>query len=79
MNEEGEHIALIRFMQVPDLSAGHRMHKGYEEITVPAVKQASMGDNETLVAIATLPEWAQTAFQGYKCAPPRTIFAAYVH
>ena len=42
------------------------MHKGYEEISVPAVKQASMGEHETLVAVSTLPDWAQTAFQGYK-------------
>ena len=45
-----------------------RMHKGYEEITVPAVKQSGMGEGETLVAVSTLPAWAQTAFQGYKCA-----------
>ena len=43
-----------------------RMHKGYEEITVPAVKPSSMGENEALVAINALPEWAQSAFQGYK-------------
>ena len=42
------------------------MHKGYEEITVPAAKQSALGENESLVAINTLPEWAQSAFQGYK-------------
>ena len=33
---------------------------------MPAVKPSSMGENEALVAINTLPEWAQSAFQGYK-------------
>ena len=42
------------------------MHKGYEEITVPAVRQSTLAENETLVAVSTLPAWAQPAFQGFK-------------
>ena len=38
--------------------------KGYEEVHVPALKPKPFADNEKLVAIQELPEWAQPAFGG---------------
>ena len=46
------------------------MLKGYEELTVPAVKTAALLPDEQLVRIAELPEWCQLAFAGYKSATP---------
>lgn len=38
--------------------------KGYEEVHVPALKPKPFADNEKLVAIQELPDWAQKAFGG---------------
>ena len=46
------------------------MHKGYEEVIVPAMRQSGLGEEETLVDVSTMPAWAQSAFEGYKCACP---------
>ena len=40
--------------------------KGYEEVHVPALKPMPFGDDEALVQITDLPEWAQPAFAGMK-------------
>lgn len=47
----------------------HRNHKGYEEVLVPAVKAGVPGAGEQLERINELDDWAQLAFEGYKCAP----------
>ena len=54
---------------------GHRAHKGYEEVKVPAQASGSKAD-EKLVMIDELDDWAQVAFQGYKYAstPASTVF-----
>ena len=36
---------------------------------MPAVKAGVPGAGEQLVRIDELEEWAQLAFEGYKCAP----------
>ncbi|XP_057777180.1 DExH-box ATP-dependent RNA helicase DExH12-like [Salvia miltiorrhiza] len=43
----------------------YRNHKkGYEEVHVPALKPKPLADNEKLVKISDLPDWAQPAFRG---------------
>lgn len=43
----------------------YRNHKkGYEEVHVPALKPKPLADNEKLVKISDLPDWAQPAFKG---------------
>ena len=44
----------------------HEPFKGYEEVRVPAVSSAKPGEDEKLVKIEELEDWAQLAFQGYK-------------
>jgi len=43
-----------------------RTHKGYEEVTVPAVQGLPAPGPDELVPIASLEPWAQAAFPGYK-------------
>lgn len=43
-----------------------RVEKGWEEVTVPAVKTSALGPNEALVSISELPRWCQLTFPGYK-------------
>jgi pre-mRNA-splicing helicase BRR2 len=40
--------------------------KGYEEVHVPAQKQPPFEENEHLIPISSLPDWAQPAFEGIK-------------
>ena len=40
------------------------VHKGYEEVHVPAVKPQPFGKDEKLKNITELPEWAQPGFKG---------------
>ncbi|GFQ00264.1 U5 small nuclear ribonucleoprotein 200 kDa helicase [Phtheirospermum japonicum] len=43
----------------------YRNHKkGYEEVHVPALKPKPLADNEKLVKISSMPDWAQPAFKG---------------
>lgn len=42
------------------------VHKGYEEVHVPALKPKPFADGEALVEISSLPEWAQPGFKGMK-------------
>ena len=37
---------------------------------MPAVRTGVLGADEHLVAITEMEDWAQLAFDGYKCAPP---------
>ena len=46
-----------------------RNYKKYEEVRVPAVKTGGLAADEQLVQISDMEEWAQLAFEGYKCAP----------
>jgi activating signal cointegrator complex subunit 3 len=41
-----------------------KVHKTYEEVTVPAATRAPVGANERFVAVDELDEWAQLAFDG---------------
>ncbi|RKO87988.1 Sec63 Brl domain-containing protein, partial [Blyttiomyces helicus] len=41
-----------------------REKKGYQEVHVPAPKASPLADNEKLVPIADLPEWARPGFKG---------------
>lgn len=41
-------------------------YKGYEEVRVPAVAPSQPPPGETSVEVASLPDWAQLAFQGYQ-------------
>jgi hypothetical protein len=43
-----------------------RTHKGYEEVSVPAVTGLPPPGPGELVPIASLEPWAQAAFPGYK-------------
>ena len=43
-----------------------RSMKGYEEVSVPAVRPAAPPPGEELVKITDMEEWAQLAFAGYK-------------
>ena len=40
--------------------------KGYEEVHIPALKPKPFNDDESLIEIASLPEWAHDAFKGMK-------------
>lgn len=42
------------------------VHKGYEEVHVPALKAKPFAKGEKLKAIKELPEWAQPGFRGMK-------------
>ena len=43
-----------------------RSFKGYEEVSVPAVKPAAPPPGEELVKISEMEEWQQLPFAGYK-------------
>ena len=51
--------------QLPEGSF-RRQEKGYEEVHVPALKPKTFADGEKLVAIESLPTYAQGAFEGFK-------------
>ena len=36
---------------------------------MPAVKTGGLAADEQLVKVTDMEEWAQLAFEGYKCAP----------
>ena len=44
-----------------------RNFKKYEEVHVPAMRTGSLNPNEHLVQISEMEDWAQLAFDGYKC------------
>jgi hypothetical protein len=50
----------------PSRTLARRTHKGYEEVSVPAVQGVPPPGPDELVPIASLERWAQAAFPGYK-------------
>lgn len=62
---QGSHLMANKKCSLPEGSF-RKAHKGYEEVYVPALKPKPMRDGESLVAISSLPEWAQKAFAGFK-------------
>ena len=63
--EGGSHVMTNKKCKLP--SGTFRTPKrGYEEVFVPAVKQKDVGEDEKLVSISELPEWAQKTFVGVK-------------
>ena len=44
-----------------------RNFKKYEEVHVPAVRTGGLRPDEHLVEISEMEDWAQLAFDGYKC------------
>ncbi|KAJ1973126.1 Pre-mRNA splicing, partial [Dimargaris verticillata] len=62
---QGGHLMSNRKCKLPEGSF-KRTKRGYEEIHVPAPKPAPFAENEALVPITALPEWAQPAFAGNK-------------
>ena len=61
----GSHFMANKRCQLPEGSF-RKQEKGYEEVHVPALKPKSFADNEKLVAIESLPAYAQGAFEGFK-------------
>jgi len=51
--------------ELPDQSF-RTAKKGYEEVHVPALKPKPFADNEELVKISDMPDWAQPAFEEMK-------------
>lgn len=60
---QGGHHMTNQRVELPSGSTRHA-HKGYEEIMVPAPVPKPFEDNESLITIDTLPDWAQLAFAG---------------
>lgn len=46
------------------LVGGFRNYKGYEEVRVPGIRHKL--PDEAMVQVASMPDWAQLAFHGYK-------------
>jgi hypothetical protein len=44
-----------------------RNYKGYEEVRVPGIRHKL--PDEAMVQVASMPDWAQLAFHGYKYGP----------
>eukprot|EP00736_Rhodelphis_marinus_P012662 Rmarinus@m.14169 len=60
---QGGHYMANKSCELPKGSF-RRTKKGYEEVHVPALKPTKLGENEHLVKIKELPEWAQMPFKG---------------
>lgn len=58
---QGSHLMTRTTFQLPDGSF-KRTRKAWEEIHIPPPAKAKMGDNERLIPISELPDWAQQAF-----------------
>ena len=63
--ERGGHLMSNKKCTLPPGSF-RTQRKGYEEVHIPALKPKGFADDEELVPIASLPEWAQPAFSGMK-------------
>ena len=63
--ESGGHLMANKRCHLPQGSF-RTQRKGYEEVHVPALKAKPFLDQEKLVAIDEIPEWAQSAFGGTK-------------
>ena len=62
---QGSHFNSNKTTTLPQGSY-RTVHKGYEEVHVPAVKPQPFGKDERLREISELPDWAQTGFKGMK-------------
>ncbi|KAL4451451.1 hypothetical protein ABPG75_007113 [Micractinium tetrahymenae] len=62
---QGSHFNSSKQCTLPQGSY-RTVHKGYEEVHVPALKPKPFGDGEELVAISALPDWAQAGFKDMK-------------
>ncbi|PSC69011.1 U5 small nuclear ribonucleo 200 kDa helicase-like [Micractinium conductrix] len=62
---QGSHFNSSKQCTLPQGSY-RTVHKGYEEVHVPALKPKPFTDGEQLVDITALPEWAQPGFKGMK-------------
>ena len=78
--EQGGHLMANKKCALP-AGSFRTQKKGYEEVHIPALKPKPFLDDEALVPIDTLPEWARPAFAGmrtlnriqsrvHRCAPP---------
>ncbi|KAI9208743.1 Sec63 Brl domain-containing protein [Polychytrium aggregatum] len=61
--EQGGHLMSNKKCKLPEGTI-KRSKKGYEEIHVPAPRSKPMAENEKLVPIASLPQWARAGFKG---------------
>ena len=70
---EDEIFAALRGLSAGVSSGGRKVlppgttrttHKGYEEVRVPAASPAKIGEDERLVPVAELHDWARPAFAG---------------
>ena len=61
----GSHFMANKSCQLPEGSF-RKQEKGYEEVHVPALRPKQFGDEEKLVTIESLPEYAKGAFDGFK-------------
>ena len=62
---EGGHLNSNKSTSLPQGSF-RTVHKGYEEVHVPALKQPPFSKGEKLKEIKDLPAWAQAGFKGMK-------------
>ena len=63
--EQGGHLMSNKKCSLPPGSF-RTQRKGYEEVHIPALQAKPFDDDESLVTIASLPEWAQPAFAGMR-------------
>ncbi|KND04164.1 ATP-dependent RNA helicase BRR2 [Spizellomyces punctatus DAOM BR117] len=63
--QQGGHLMSNKKCTLPQ-GTFKRDKKGYQEVHVPAPKATPMREDETLVPISDLPEWAQGGFAGAK-------------
>ena len=63
--EQGGHLMSNKKCALP-AGSFRTQRKGYEEVHIPALKPKNFGDDEALVPIDSLPEWAQAAFSGMR-------------
>ncbi|KAI8816428.1 Sec63 Brl domain-containing protein [Fimicolochytrium jonesii] len=61
--QQGGHLMSNKKCDLPQ-GTFKREKKGYQEVHVPAPKASPMKENERLVSISELPEWAQGGFAG---------------
>lgn len=62
---QGAHFNSSKTTTLPQGSY-RTVHKGYEEVHVPALKPKAFAEGERLREIAELPDWAQAGFKGMK-------------
>jgi pre-mRNA-splicing helicase BRR2 len=62
---QGAHFMSNKQCKLP-AGSFRQSKKGYEEVHVPALKPPPFEENEHLIPISSLPDWAQPAFEGIK-------------